>query len=573
VDSPRVAPLFAHCYASVRKTRETGEAWLRARPRAAAIGLVPELFDAKGKARKAAEEGVRFLAAEHGEILSDVAAAYGDEASALVSAFIGSDPSPLAQMTRAPKLPKFFDPASLPRPLLRSGKALSLASVEDLATLLAVAPPGERLRELDAIVAACDPASLARFSWSLFTEWLLSGAAAKDKWAFFALSWFGDADAARELGPMIKEWAPGGFPSRAQLGIDVLAAMGSDAALLEIHKTAERVQSKALARHAKKTMDAIAKARGLSREGLADMLVPDLDLDENGSRVFDFGARRFQVRFDEQLAASVVDEAGNERKDLPKPNAGDDADLAEEARKAFGAMKKEARAIAKDRIVRLERAMIEGRSWPRDTFLSFFALHPLLGHLARRLVWGVVDGGPRDVEITFRVAEDGSLATIDDAPLDLSPDASVIVVHPAALDATLVKRWGDVFSDYELLQPFPQLGREVPTLTEGERDAHVIDRWPNPAPTKRVLRLTRRGWRGSETEQGGMMLGFARELADVAGVVALDPGVYAGDPDMHDTQRVGPFVIRRGSQEVAISEVDPIVVRELIADIESVFGD
>jgi hypothetical protein len=570
VDSPRVAPLFAHCYANVKKTREQGETWLRARPRAAAIGLVPELFDAKGKERKAAEAGIRFLANESPEVLAEIAAAYGDDAQARVDALANADPSPLAQLKRVPKMPRFVDVGSLPRPILRSGKAMGDAAVGDLLTLLAVAPPGQRLKELDQVLEACDRASVASFAWGLFGEWLLAGASSKQKWAFFALSWFGDADAARELGPMIKAWAPGGFPSRAQLGIDVLRAMGTDAALLEIHKTAERVRSRALARHAKKTMEAIAKERGLSREELADRLVPDLDLDDDGSRTFDYGGRTFRVVFDEHLVASIVDQKGNARKDLPRPNAGDDETLAQEARAAFRTMKKEAKSIAKDRILRLERAMIEGRSWPRDTFMSFFALHPLLGHLARRLVWGVVADDPRRPDPTFRVAEDGTLADIDDEELELTDDAKVVVVHPATLSDATRRRWGDLLVDYELLQPFPQLERPLPTLSNEDAGSTSFDRWQDPIPSKKVLRLVRRGWRASSTEQGGVIAAYERELAGHRAVIALEPGIHAGDPDMEPEQRIGPLQIARGARLVALGDADPIVVGEVLSDLSAV---
>jgi hypothetical protein len=570
VDSPRVAPLFAHCYANVKKTREAGERWLRERPRAAAIGLVPELFDAKGKERKAAEAGIRFLANESLDVLTEVVAAYGEDAEARVRALTEADPSPLAQLKRVPKMPKFVDVGSLPRPVLRSGKAMSDAAVGDLLTLLAVAPPGQRLKELDQVLEACDRASLASFAWGLFNEWLLAGASSKQKWAFFALSWFGDADAARELGPMIKAWAPGGFPSRAQLGIDVLRAMGTDAALLEIHKTAERVRSRALARHAKNTMEAIAEERGLSREELADRLVPDLDLDEDGSRTFDYGERTFRVVFDEHLVASIVDQKGNARKDLPKPNAGDDETLAEEARAAFRTMKKEAKSIAKDRIVRLERAMIEGRSWPRDTFMSFFALHPLLGHLARRLVWGVVGDDPRRPDPTFRVAEDGTLADIDDEELELAEDAKIVVVHPATLSDHVRRRWGELLSDYELLQPFPQLERPLATVSAAEAKATSVDRWQQVVPSKKALRLTRRGWRAPSTEQGGMISTYERELAGHVAAITLEPGIYAGDPEMEPEQRIGPLRFTRGGEVVTLGEVDPIVLGEVFADLSAV---
>src|SRR5205823_772742 len=110
------------------------------------------------------------------------------------------------------KMPAFWNAPALPRPLLRGReKALSLEAMESLGAHLATfardalmlegAPPlVKELREL------CDPTSLFEFSWALFSAWLLSGAPAKDAWAFLALGLLGGDEAARRLAPSIRAW-------------------------------------------------------------------------------------------------------------------------------------------------------------------------------------------------------------------------------------------------------------------------------------------------------------------------------------------------------------------------------
>jgi hypothetical protein len=83
--------------------------------------------------------------------------------------------------------------------------------------------------------------------------------------------------------------------------------------------------------------------------------------------------------------------------------------------------------------------------------------HPLLGPAARRLVWEVVDVPAT----TFRVGEDGRFSDEQDLPVMLEPDTVVRVAHPLFLSEAKLSAWGTLFADYEVVQPFEQLGRFV----------------------------------------------------------------------------------------------------------------
>lgn len=78
--------------------------------------------------------------------------------------------------------------------------------------------------------------------------------------------------------------------------------------------------------------------------------------------------------------------------------------------------------------VRLERAMVAGRRWSAADFDAFLVRHPLVGHLVRSLVWGTYAG--EKLVATFRVAEDASLASIDDTAFVLKEGLAVAIVHP-----------------------------------------------------------------------------------------------------------------------------------------------
>lgn len=531
VDSPRVAPLMANAQANLKKTRAVGEKWLRRFPDAAAVGLIPALY-ATGKPKKTAEHALRFVCETKASVVHNVAARYGEETALRVRTLLDGDGSPLAAATKPPKLPKFIRPDMLPAPALKGGtQSLCDEDILDFVRLLSIFPAEVAAEDaaLTKLRAACDEESLAEFAWSLFHQWLLSGAPMKAKWPFFGLAHFGDGRAARALGPLAKKWAPGGFPSRAQLAIDVLAAMGSDSALMEIYKTAERVRSRGLARHARKTLTEIAAARDLSMEELTDRLVPDLGLDDDGTTELSYGeARSFHVRFDEQLRPLLYGADGKALKSLPRANKQDDEELVSEAKAHWKYLKKEAKAVAGERIHQLERAMCEGRSWSHDEFLSFFARHALLFNLAKRIVW-------RSDEVLFRVCVDGTFADENDEPLTL-PEARIGIPHPQHIAGSSLQRWAGLFADYELLQPFEQLGREV--YPNADAEALIEEAQSKEVATTRLLRLRRLGWEEGASGGGGRVSHFTRFIGEASAALEMNPGIYLGDPQMEPVQTV-----------------------------------
>jgi hypothetical protein len=566
VDSPRVAALAAHVFANNKKVGESAEAWILTHPRAAAVGLVPALAEATGKAREPIAAAMRLLANKHPAVLDDVVNAYGPAGRDAVAVVLGASDRPKPP-AREPKLPPFFRPEALPRPRVASGKALSKGAITDVARWLAASERGRPQPALAQVTGACDPASLARFAWGLFIDWLVAGGPPNQGWALDALGVFGDAECARALMPLARAWAPEGLPQRAQAAVDVLAAMGHDAALLSIHQLAA-VRSRALAAHAEKMLGKVAAARGLTREEIADRLVPDLGLDPDGSKTLSYGSRSFAVRFDEQLRPSLVDVDGNTLGELPKPTQRDDAELAAGSLEAWRDIKKRSRSVAAEQARRLEAAMATQRRFSVEHFETFFAKHPLVGHLAKRLLWGVYDGG-RLVE-TLRIAEDGTYAGRDDEELRLRADALVGVLHPLELPRPELEVWGGIFGDYEVLQPFDQLSRTVYPLSDGDKDATTFsDVQGRDVPFAKVLGLERMGWKRGAAGDGGVFAWMEKPFGERRAIVTFEPGIYLGDPASHPVQTMGDAAVLENDEALPQRSIDPILGSELRRDLAS----
>ncbi|MGC4093767.1 MAG: DUF4132 domain-containing protein [Polyangiaceae bacterium] len=278
--------------------------------------------------------------------------------------------------------------------------------------------------------------------------------------------------------------------------------------------------------------------------------------------------------FDQSLKPSVVDEAGKQLSDVPKPKSSDDAERAASAVEAWKALKKDARTIAAAQVLRLEHAMCAQRRWSTPVFRQFLFGHPLLIHLVRRLVWACYDANGV-VTHSFRVAEDGSLASDADDRFELADEASIGIAHPLELGTELCSRWGQLIADYEILQPFEQLARQAMTPTSEEQGATELARVRGlKLPTGKVLGLDQRGWRRGPPEDAGVVNWYEKPIQPGLTVfLALDPGIYTGSIADSPEQTLGAVTLfgrYSGIGETySFERLTPVAFSELLRDLES----
>ncbi|MFI6992612.1 DUF4132 domain-containing protein [Nonomuraea wenchangensis] len=555
--APEIAVLMADWLARLKSVRATALAWLSRHPDAAARALVPAALGKPGAARRQAERALTALVTGgHRDAVARAAAGYGPAAEAAIGDLLAADPLD-ALPAKMPSLPEWADVAVLsPIRLRGDAGALPAEAVRHVTTMLAISRPGEPYPGLDAVRQACDARSLADFGWALFQRWQAAGHPAKESWIMDAQALVGDDETVRRLAPLIRTWPGANGHARAVAGLDLLAGIGSEVALMHLHGIAEKVKFGGLKKRARQKMDEVAAELGLTPQELADRLVPSFGLSADGSLTLDYGRRRFVVGFDEQLKPYVTDAAGKRLKNLPKPGVNDDPELAPAAHRRFAGLKKDVRAVAADTIRRLERAMVDRRRWSAADFERLLVGHPLLWHIVRRLVWGRYDSSGRLVG-ALRVAEDRTFADAADDPLTLPGDAVVGVAHPLELGEE-VAAWAEVFADYEILQPFPQLGRETYMADE----ALLAEICGAKIPTHAVLGLERRGWRRGDPQDAGWQGWIERDVPGGGTVsVGLDPGVAIGWIDMNETQTlVG----------VNVDGLDPITASEILRDLREI---
>lgn len=549
IDSLRVAAALVTNYATY------ADEWYARFPHSAARVLLPPALTGNAKDSAHALRMVRALIEKgHRQELFSHANELGVDAAQELDALLAPAPLP----AKPPSLPSFVDLTTLPVPTLKeSNERLAPEHLERFVQLLACLPLDAARSAVLTVRDACDSASLGDLARALVDRWSAADAPGKEKWVLVAAALVGDDLVTHRLAESVATWAEQGKHPRVAAGVEALASVGSDVALMRLARFAEKSKVKNLKKKAEAALAAYREAHGVTADELADRIVTDLGFDERGELTLSYGPRSFRVVFDETLKVSLRD-GEKPLRSLPKVSAADDLQLAERAQAAWDAIKKETKPIVETQIRRLERALSQARTWSFEAFERYHLRHPLMQHFARRLVWGAFDGSGVLAQ-SFRIAEDGTFASVSDEPVDVSRSHAIGIVHPLALGRELTSRWGDVLGDYQIVQPFPQLARETFELDEAERKAQKLTRFVGVAVEgSRFYALKHRGWEFFDYDIG------KRLSAGRSATLSTEPGLYflASKPE---NQTLGEIELGGGGSFGALSSIE---TSELVRDVE-----
>ncbi|WP_246425508.1 DUF4132 domain-containing protein [Streptomonospora nanhaiensis] len=261
--------------------------------------------------------------------------------------------------------------------------------------------------------------------------------------------------------------------------------MEGEAALAELARLATRVTYKSTLKLVEAGLEARALALGLGRDEIEELAVPAYGLTEVGRRVEHLGGARAELLVDGRRAElRWFSAAGAPVKSVPAAVRRDHADTLKELKADAKAAAAMLTAVAK----RLDRSFLTDRAWPAAAWRERYLDHPLVGTLARRLIW-TVDGTPC-------AYADGALRGL--AGEEVAPRGEVRLWHPVGRPVEEVMAWRERLERERVTQPFKQAHREVYLLTEAERRTgtysnrfagHILRQYPF-----RSL-AAERGWR------------------------------------------------------------------------------
>lgn len=212
-----------------------------------------------------------------------------------------------------------------------------------------------------------------------------------------------------------------------------------------------------------------AQSQDISIYDLGLQVIPEWNYD---GHLFDYGSRQFTLSLSSELDPVLRDENGKVRADLPKPGQHDVPRLAAAALAEWEKCQQFLQNVKRVQARLLEAAMITEIRWTWENFSSIFLKHPLLQNFAQRLVWGVYENG--QLERAFIVGADYTLSDAHYQTLHVAPEAEVGIIHPIQLSEEQQSLWSQVLHDYEIVQPFLQLGRYVYRCTPEELQTDQI---------------------------------------------------------------------------------------------------
>lgn len=300
--------------------------------------------------------------------------------------------------------------------------------------------------------------------------------------------------------------------------IQILASLGTDYALRCLQQFKYCIKNSTFYFVAELALESIAAHRQISGTKLEDSIVPVLGFDSHGKYRFDFGDRYFMASIDPHLQVILQDQKGKTRSTLPKTTQKDDSVQAQAAIDTWKTWKPAVMREIKLQAIRLERLMAFGHTWSWMDFQADLLPHPVMNAIARTLLW---TGQSETASVVFQIAEDHSFVGIDGREIDHHGFTGVCITHPATLSSEAAKQWGEHLSDYNIIQPFPQISRST-DLMGIEVDQENIFTYPHTHSVFSIAftdRLAKLGWRECRSESRRVWRTFYLRLFGVAAVI------------------------------------------------------
>jgi hypothetical protein len=409
------------------------------------------------------------------------------------------------------------------------------------------------------------PESRDELCLALLDRWNDKGFHGRMKWIRGVVEAFGGDATALALEKWVVDWPSQGDTGRkrAIAFLTVFRLIGTDTALLVLLGLRQKVVAPSLIQAAARELKLAARDRKLDFGELKDSLTPTCGLDRFGTRSFDYGPRQFGLVVDGQFRPRLRDASGERLDTLPEPSEGDDSQRVTTARAAWSVLDATLQEVMEVQAHRLEEDMVQKRRWTLDAWNRWVYEHPLMVHFARRLVWAQYRDGA--VVQSFRVTEELEFVDAEDDPVELQNVGTIGVPHPLHLSDRTA--WSEQLADYEVVQPFPQLGRQ--TFTADDASAHSLMRFKtvkfSSGRLRDVLVLAE-----YEREPGLFRGWYEKRFGDLSAKVTLSPGVYAGGATYTSKDQTVPEVtFRRKSTTLKLGDVPADLLSEVVRDLEN----
>jgi hypothetical protein len=263
---------------------------------------------------------------------------------------------------------------------------------------------------------------------------------------------------------------PGFGPRAGKVGNACFWALGNmpgseGVAQLSILKI--RIKTNTAQKRIANALEVAARRIGLTADEIEEMSVPTYGLQEVGLRREEFDEICCELR----VNGSEVEQVWTKKdaKCLSSAPKTVKEKYPEELKEIAQAVKDIRKMLPAQRD-RLDNLFLYQKKWTYDAWLPRYINHPLVGTIARRLIWKF----SKDDEAASAIWFDGHMVGRDGKPVDWLDDSTTVEIwHPIHTEPEVVLEWRQWLMKYEIRQPFKQAYREIYLLTDAELNTRL----------------------------------------------------------------------------------------------------
>jgi hypothetical protein len=341
----------------------------------------------------------------------------------------------------------------------------------------------------------------------------------------------------------------------------------------ELSRLKAKVKQPTARKMIEKALGVSAAAAGMTTDDLEELAVPTYGLTEIGRCEQQIGSFTAELKIEAgDVALNFIDAKGKSRASVPAELKKDFAQPLKGLQQRF----KDLTKMLPAQRDRLERMPMNRRELPYAAWRERYLDHPVVGTLARRLIWNFGD----DAVGAWR---NGKIVDVNDKPLKPDDKTMVRLWHPIHADADSVLAWRNWLERHQVTQPFKQAHREVYLLTDAERETRTYsNRFAAHILRQHILAAlcTQRGWRyrliGTWDGGGDTMPTIELPKWNLRVAYWIDGGDFADVTDHGALQYVGTDQVRffrpADDRPLPLVDVPPLAFSEMMRDVDLFVG-
>ena len=263
---------------------------------------------------------------------------------------------------------------------------------------------------------------------------------------------------------------PGSGPRAGKVGNACFWALGNmsgSEAVAQLSILKLRIKTNTAQKLIANALEVAAKRRDITPEEIEEMSVPTYGLEEVGLRRDEFDELCSELRVNgSEMEQILIRKDGKHLSSLPKAMKEKYPEELNEITQAI----KDIRKMLPAQRDRMDTLLLLQKKWNYDVWQARYINQPLVGTIARRLVWKF----SQEDKSASAIWLDGHMVGRDDRPVDWLDDSTTVELwHPIDAEPEVVLEWRQWLLSHEIQQPFKQAYREIYLITDAELNTRV----------------------------------------------------------------------------------------------------